>query len=345
MKRTLTVFLVLIGVIVVAMGGVAVLCYQQIKNKAWLPQEAWIYVRSDDTVDAVLQQLEEAGGAVDAWNFTTASRLFGLDDALKRGVAGAYHLKQGMSAGEVVRKVTHHQQDPVSLTFIGTRTLPELAGKMSHQLEADSLSILQAMYDEEFLAEVQLDKANVSAIFLPDTYQTYWNVSPKRLMQRLWSEYKKFWNEERQQACAALKLTPLQAVILCSIAEEETADRQERGVVARLYWNRLQRGMPLQADPTVKYAVGDFQLRRILNKHLKVQSPYNTYLHAGLPPGPIRVVEKATIEALLRSKPHKYLYMCAKEDFSGLHNFATTIREHNKNAARYHKALRDNHIR
>ena len=327
------------------MVGIAFLVYQQVKGSAWMPQEAWIYVRSDDTTESVLTQLEEAGGDVGAMKFVLATRMFGLEAALKRGVSGAYRMKEGMSAADVVRKITHHQQDPVSLTFIGTRTLPELAGKMSNMLEADSLSILQAMYDESFLNEVELDKANISAIFLPDTYQVYWNISPERLMQRLWNEYKKFWNEERRCLAASLDITPVQATILCSIAEEETANRQERGVVARLYWNRLQRGMPLQADPTVKYALGDFQLRRILNKHLKVESPYNTYKHAGLPPGPIRVVEKATIDALLYSQPHKYLYMCAKEDFSGLHNFAVTIKEHNKNADRYHKALRKNYIK
>lgn len=345
MKRTLQLCLISFSVVLFAMVGIAFLVYQQVKGSAWMPQEAWIYVRSDDTTESVLTQLEEAGGDVGAMKFVLATRMFGLDDALQRGVAGAYRMKEGMSAADVVRKITHHQQDPVSLTFIGTRTLPELAGKMSNMLEADSLSILQAMYDEAFLKEVGLDRANISAVFLPDTYQVYWNISPERLMQRLWTEYKKYWNEERRQLATSLNITPVQATILCSIAEEETANRQERGVVARLYWNRLQRGMPLQADPTVKYAVGDFQLRRILNKHLKVDSPYNTYKHAGLPPGPIRVVEKATIDALLHSAPHKYLYMCAKEDFSGLHNFAVTIKEHNKNAARYHKALRKNHIK
>ena len=153
------------------------------------------------------------------------------------------------------------------------------------------------------------------------------------------AEHRKFWNDERKAKAQNLGITPQQATIICSIAEEETQNRAERGVVARLYLNRLNIGMPLQADPTVKYAVGDFSLRRVLNIHLEKDSPYNTYKVAGLPPGPIRMVDKRTIDALLNSKPHKYLYMCAKEDFSGTHNFATSLGEHLRNAARYHAAL------
>lgn len=339
MKRKLYIGLVIVAAIViaaVAMGGYA---YHKIKKEAWAKQDAWIYVRQGMSTYDVLAALAETGGDTQGVMIDMTCRLYKLQSRIARGATGAYHIKAGMSMGDVIRKIALRQQDPVRLTFIGTRTLPELAGKLAHCIEADSLQVLEAMYAPSFLADCGCDSANVSSVFLPDTYEVYWTISPDKLMQKMLSEYKKFWNDERLAKASALHLSPWQVNTICSIAEEETANREERGVVARLYWNRFDIGMPLQADPTVKYATGDFALRRILTKHLQADSPYNTYMHPGLPPGPIRVVEKASIDAFLRSKPHKYLYMCAKEDFSGLHNFATTLVQHNLNAARYHRAL------
>lgn len=338
MKRTLILLSAVISILLIGCLALAFWGYRQIKTSAWAQGETWVYVRHGDEAQTVIEQLSQCGNTDDGW-FRMACRLYRLESKLQGASAGAYRITKGMSAASVVCKITRHQQDPVKLTFIGTRSLEELAGKIASELAADSVSVLAAMTDSGFLSDCQCDKANVGSIFLPDTYEVYWSITPQKLMQRLLAEYKRFWNEERMRKAADMNLTPQQACILCSIAEEETANRAERGVVARLYWNRYRRNMPLQADPTVKYALGDFGLRRILNVHLKVESPYNTYLHGGLPPGPIRIVEKATIDALLNSKPHNYLYMCAKEDFSGLHNFATNLVEHQRNAALYHRAL------
>lgn len=338
-KRTTT--LLLIGLAAAAITiGFALYAYHSTTKSGWATKTAWIYVRHDDTPDDVIRQLNDAGADTYSIGFQLARKYFKFDNAIENGASGAYHIGEGTSAMQVVRKIARRQQDPTKLTFIGTRTMQELAGRIAQNIEADSAAILQAMFAPEFLSESGCDAANISTIFLPDTYQVYWNIAPEKLMQRMLDEYRKFWNDNRTHLASRLHLTPQQICTICSIAEEETADRNERAVVARLYWNRLQKKMPLQADPTVKYALGDFMLRRILNVHLKADSPYNTYRNAGLPPGPIRVVEKATIDAFLHSSPHSYIYMCAKEDFSGLHNFATNLIEHQRNAKKYHQALK-----
>ena len=339
MKKKIVIGIIAALLVLVASCGGYV--WHNLKSKAWVKQDTWIYVKPYDSIDSLSVKFAEAAHEAEPslW-LRAALRISSLGSKMDMGrISGAFLLKQGMPVLQAVRVVALNMQTPVRLTFIGQRTVPEVAGRMALCVMADSMQILNAIYSPEFLAECGTDSANVGSFLLPDTYEVYWNISPQKLTQRMLAEYHKFWNGERLAKASALNLSPRDISIVCSIAEEETADRQERGVVARLYWNRLQRGMLLQADPTVKYAVGDFTLRRILNSHLEVESPYNTYRVAGLPPGPIRVVEKRTIDAMLNSKPHPYIYMCAKEDFSGLHNFATTLAEHNRNAARYHNAL------
>lgn len=339
MKRKIINITVLLLFCLAAGVGLAFYGYKAITSDPWVEEDTWIYVRKGDSQATIEEQLKATGGNTNSLWYTIASRAFGLDKASQKDLAGAYHIQQGMTLLDVMRKIGRHHQDPVKLTFIGVRSLEDLAGRISTVIEADSIQILQAMHDPEFLKECGCDEANLPSIFLPDTYEVYWNIPAQKLMGKLLAEYKRFWNSDRLALANTLELNPQQVCTLCSIAEEETANRQERGVVARLYWNRYRMGMALQADPTVKFAVGDFSLRRIVGKHLKTESPYNTYLHAGLPPGPIRIVEKATIDSFLHSEPHKYIYMCAKEDFSGLHNFATNINDHQRNAAKYHRAL------
>ena len=182
-------------------------------------------------------------------------------------------------------------------------------------------------------------KEQFAYMFLPDTYQFYWTTSVDDFLTRMKREYDKFWTEDRIKKAEKMGLTPNEVSIIASIAEEETNNVKERGVVGRLYINRVQKNMPLQADPTVKFALQDFSLRRIKSEHLKVNSPYNTYKNTGLPPGPIRIPNKTTIDSILDSEPHDFIYMCAKEDFSGLHNFATNYKEHQQNATKYRNAL------
>lgn len=339
MKRTILIIFVTLLSLLFLGSGLAFYGYRALTSTPWSQEEAWIFVQKDHNQSQVIEQLKSTGGDTNNLWFSVACKAFGLEKSLQKKISGAYHIEKGMTLAQVIRKIARHQQDPIKLTFIGARTLEDLAGRLAEEIEADSILILQAMHNPEFLQECGCNEANLPSFFLPDTYEVYWNISPEKLMKRLLSEYKKFWNEERLSLAKSLQLNPQQVSIICSIAEEETANRRERGIVARLYWNRFHIGMLLQADPTVKFAVGDFTLRRILTKHLKVESPYNTYLHGGLPPGPIRIVEKMTIDSFLHSEPHKYLYMCAKEDFSGLHNFATNLRDHQRNATKYHHAL------
>ena len=331
MNKLLKNVLIVLGVLVAVGAGVGAYAWYALRVKPMTTETHWLYIVGDSVSNPELLAADEI-----QW----AMKLTEYDERLHQGkLEGAYKLVGGMTATQVARKLALHQQDPVRVTFNNARLKEQVAGKMARTLMCDSAAILKAMLDPAFLAEAKVDAANVASIFLPDTYEVYWNIKPEELMQRMLREYNRFWNEKRQQQAQALNLSPREVSILASIAEEETTNRQERGTVARLYWNRLQQGMLLQADPTVKFALGDFALKRILLRHLEVDSPYNTYRYAGLPPGPIRVVEKATIDTILNSRPNNYLYMCAKPDFSGRHNFATSLAEHLRNADAYHQAL------
>jgi UPF0755 protein len=252
---------------------------------------------------------------------------------------GRYLLRQGMNTNQIVNKLRAGEQDPVNVTFNNARFNEDLAGKASRNLQADSLSILQLFSNEELIEKYGFTPETFRAMFIPNTYQFFWTTSADDFAARMKKEYDRFWNETRRKKAEEIGLSPVEVITLASIVQEETAKNDELGRVAGLYLNRLQIGMPLQADPTVKYAVGDFTLRRILHVHLEVDSPYNTYKNAGLPPGPVNFPEVSAIDAVLNFEKHNYLYMAAKEDFSGYHNFARTLAEHNRNANRYRAAL------
>lgn len=319
-----------------ALLGVAAVCgWLGVKRLMYDPvveAESWVYIHDG--------QVEDPGNALQAATLQWALSYYGFDDKVQQGrLDGAYRLQAGAAALPVARQLTRHQQTPVRIAFNNIRLKEQWAGRVAPRLLCDSAALVEAMTDPAFLAEAGVDEANVIGLLLPDTYELYWNTSAPDVMRRMLREYRTFWNDERTARATELGLTPREVTVLCSIAEEETNNARERGIVARLYWNRLQRGMLLQADPTVKFALGDFGLKRILLSHLTVDSPYNTYRYAGLPPGPLRMVEKATIDALLNSEPHDYLYMCAKPELNGLHNFARTLAEHQRNADAYHRAI------
>ena len=209
----------------------------------------------------------------------------------------------------------------------------------------DSAVVAQHFADSTFCRQYGYDTATIACLFIPNTYEVYWNTSLEDFMKRMQKENTTFWNEERLRRAEAAGLTPNEVVTLASIVDEATANNAEKPMVAGMYINRLRTGMPLQADPTVKFALRDFSLRRIYHNHLNVESPYNTYRNIGLPPGPIRIPSIVGIDAVLNHVKHDYLYMCAKEDFSGTHNFARTYREHLANAAKYSKALNQRGIK
>jgi len=252
---------------------------------------------------------------------------------------GSYVVDPGTTAMTTAHNISKSRQTPIKVTINNVRTIDELTKRLGAKLEVSPGDIKRAMKD------VISDNPHFSgtetfpAAFLPDTYEFYWTDTAEHVVKKLMAERNKFWNRERLDKAAKMGLTPVQVATVASIVEEESNKRDERPTIARLYINRLQKGMKLQADPTVKFATGNFKLRRITGKHLKIDSPYNTYRNTGLPPGPIRIPEKETIDAVLNAPPNPYLFMCAKEDFSGYHNFAADYKTHAANAKRYQAAL------
>ena len=246
---------------------------------------------------------------------------------------------------DVVNMLRSGAQKPVRLIFNNTRTLQDLAGRIAGQIEADSITLLTHLTAPETAKKYNLTQEEVIGLFIPNTYEVWWNISPEALTDRMAKEWKRFWNEERTKRLSRTKLSKMEVITLASIVYEETKNVGEMPKIAGVYINRLRRGMPLQACPTAKYAVGDFTIKRVLHKHTQVKSPYNTYLNKGLTPGPICTPSIAAIDAVLNYSDHSYLYFCAKEDFSGTHYFSKTLSEHNRYAARYTKALKKSGIR
>lgn len=293
-----------------------------------------VYIDSDDTQDSVWRKtgLE--------WRGPLLNKMF----PYKRVRTGRYEITQENDILSLYRKIRNGQQDPIRLTIPASRTMEKLAGALSDKLMLDSLTLISAFGNEDFCSTIGYTKATLPALFIPNTYEVYWDVSLQRLINRMIKENKAFWNEEREAKAQSLHLTHEEISTLASIVDEETANNEEKPIIAGLYLNRLRKGMLLQADPTVKFAVGDFSLRRITGQHLTVESPYNTYINMGLPPGPIRIASIKGLDAVLNHRQHNYLYMCAKADFSGTHEYAVTFGEHMKNARRYIRALNERNI-
>jgi UPF0755 protein len=252
---------------------------------------------------------------------------------------GRYRIPGESSISDVINLLRSGEQEPVRVTFNNIRTIPEALGKVSAYLETDSLALVDYFFNPNRSAEFGLAPETFSCMFMPDTYEFFWNTTPEGFGQRMKSEYEKFWNSERKAKAYNKGMTPEQVVTLASIVKEETAKLDEAPKIAGVYLNRLKIGMPLQADPTLKFALSDFTIRRLLEEDKKVDSPYNTYENAGLPPGPINLPEAPFINAVLNAESHDYYYFCARSDFSGYHNFSKTLAQHNAYAAEYHRAL------
>ncbi|MDE6769124.1 MAG: endolytic transglycosylase MltG [Muribaculaceae bacterium] len=300
------------------------------------PEEAVIKIPKDATTQNVADTLTKYLGKPFADKVMRVASLRNSDFSKRHG---AYLIEEGISPLRVERKLAHGAQQPLTLTINGFRTLPTLTQRVARRFDFTSDSLKAALTDKSILSNYGLTPNQAIALFIDDSYELYWSASPEQVISKLGDNYNKVWNKERRAKAAALGLSPAQVMILCSIVDEESNKLDEKGKIGRLYINRIKTGMPLQADPTIRYALNDFTIRRVKGNHLKVASPYNTYLNNGLPPGPIRTTSVATIDAVLNSEPSSHLYMCAKEDFSGYHNFASTYPEHLANARRYQKAL------
>lgn len=306
------------------------------------PDSAVIKIPQNATIENVHDSLSHYLGREYADKVIRVAKLRGSDYSKRHG---AYLIDAATSPVRAERKLSQGAQHPLTVTINGFRTLPVLAEKISRRLDFSADSLTNILMDKEFLKEYDLNPQQAIALFIDDSYELYWSASPEQLISKVGSHYRNVWNKERLEKAASLGLTPAEVMTIASIADEESNKADEKGKIGRLYINRIRAGMPLQADPTIRYAHNDFTIRRVKGQHLKIDSPYNTYLNRGLPPGPIRTTSVATIDAVLNSETSSYLYMCAKEDFSGYHNFASTYPEHLANARRYQKALDERGIK
>ena len=337
MKKTFfTIFLSL----VVAGAAVAAWGVVSFKGNA-VVEERELFVGRDVSYEQLMDSLRPALKHHLAFDLY-AERLK-LENSYK---VGHYVVRDGMNVIEVVRMLKLGLQTPVNVTMNNVKIPAQLAGKLATQIEADSVEIVEVLTDKALAKEMGFDSPlTMFSIFLPNTYEFYWTVSPREFVERMHKEYKRFWTEERDQKRKRSGLSRVEVSTLASIVYEETRKVDEMPRVAGVYINRLNTGLPLQADPTIKYAMQDFGLRRILNKHLKTPSPYNTYINRGLPPSPICMPSIEAIDAVLNFEKHQYLFFCARPTFDGYHNFAKNYSEHLRNARAYQAELNKRNIK
>lgn len=296
----------------------------------------YVFIDNDDTPDSVYHKLDEAANPRQLLGIKVCGALLGYGKHVR---PGRYEAGGGVGSLRLLRDLRSGRQAEVRLVVPVVHTLGDLAARLSSVLQADSTAFARTFSDTILLKDLGYTAETAPALFIPDTYEVYWNITPEQLLRRMKREHDAFWTSSRRKEAEEWGLSPDEAYTLASIVEQETANEGERPMVARMYLNRLRQGMKLQADPTVKFALHDFSLRRIMHVHLSVDSPYNTYKYEGLPAGPICIPSRNAIEAVLHPAEHDYIYMCAKEDFSGTHNFARTYEEHLANARRYAAAL------
>lgn len=300
------------------------------------PKTADIRLPENPTYETLADTLASRFGADYAQKVIRIIRLSRADISSRDGY---WKIEKGTPLFKVARRIASGAQTPVRITINSFRTLDDIAAGITRRTAASPLQLKEALLKPQNLEKYGLSPQDASALFLNDTYEIYWSTRPNQIIKKIGDNYLKFWTPERRKKAEKLGLSPAQVITLASIVEEESNDRNERPIIGQLYLNRLNKGMRLQSDPTVKFAIGDFSIKRINTDHLQFQSPYNTYRNPGLPPGPIRTVDKTTVDAILNSQPNSYLYMCAKEDLSGTHNFASTFAEHTANARKYRQAL------
>ncbi len=300
-----------------------------------------LYIYPNSTKEGVKQELFQKIGVKSTIGFEIAEKILNFDKVR----SGRYQIRSGMSAIAIVRMLRNGAQKPLRMRIRPTRTTEQLAKQLSSQLMEDSTAFANVLNDSILLATYKLNTQTVIALFISNSYDVFWNTTPKSLLKKMHKEYSLFWTDERREKAQQIPLSIMEVNILSSIVDSETNNVKEKPIIAGLYINRLKRGIPLQADPTVIFAVGDFNIRRVLKKHIKMISPYNTYLNKGLPPAPIRTPTVQGIDAVLNYDKNNYLYMCASHKFNGEHNFAKTLPQHLANARKYQKALNKRGIR
>jgi UPF0755 protein len=338
LKKFIIAFLVII-LIVGGVGGYHVykLFYRSNVSLDGKKSELF-YIHTGDTFEDVLHSLYEQGLVKDHESFEFLARKKNLQNNIH---PGRYRLLARMSNNELINLLRSGLQEPVTVPFHSLRTKEQLVTRVCRRLEADSTELGSLLNDNDFLDKnYGLNKETAMTLFIPKNYEFWWNTSAKEFLDKMAEEYKAFWTEERKAKAKSMGLSQSEVSVLASIVQsEQWKYNDEKAVVAGLYMNRLKENMPLQSDPTLIFAIGDFTIARVYNEDKKVNSPYNTYTHTGLPPGPICIPETSSLDAVLNYQKHDYLYMCAKEDFSGRHYFAKTYEQHKVYAKMYHDAL------
>jgi len=304
---------------------------------------AFFYIPTGSSFKDVVNKLYEKGYIINRVSFQwLANKKANFKNHIH---PGKYLIKQGMNNNELINLLRSGNQVMVKVTFNNVKIISELSNKITKNLECDSLTFYQLITNKKFIHKYGFNSSSILTMFLPNTYEFYWNTSAEQLFKRMAKEYKKFWTSERKAKAKKIGLSQSEVSILASIVQaEQSVHSDERPKVAGLYINRLKKKMLLQSDPTVIYGIGDFTIRRVLNKHKEKDTPYNTYLHVGLPPGPINLPSIKSLDAVLNYQHHNYLYMCAKDNFSGYHNFSKTYRQHLIYARKYQQELNKRRI-
>ncbi len=335
-KRFAWILVAVLGIIVTVMG---IIIYRQIftDNIAAAGNEKeFLYIPTGSTFDDVVGILDEKKLLINEESFRWTARQMKYDTRVK---PGKYLLRPKMNNKELISMLRAGKQVPVNVTFNNIRTKEQLAARIAEQIEAKSQALINLMNDNDYLGRMGFNSANILSMFIPDTYEFYWNTSADKFLQRMKKEYDRYWTPERLEQSRKIGYTPLQVSVLASIVQMESNKEDEKPIIAGVYINRLKKDWKLEADPTLVFALGDFSISRVLSIYKEIDSPYNTYMYNGLPPGPICLPTRSSLTAVLNFIPHKYMFFCAKDDFSGYHAFASTYDQHMINARRFQKAL------
>lgn len=342
-KKTSFLIKILISVFALLFIGLAITAYF-VFDRIYQPnvflgqaKTAYVCIPTGSKIEDVSKLLHQKGYIINQASFEWLSEMKNYKNNV---YPGRYKIKGGMNNNELINLLRSAQQEPLKLTFNSIRTKEQLAGVISTQIEADSVSLLKLLNDDSFMKKFHLSAENSLCLFIPNTYEFYWNTSAEKFINKMGKEYAVFWTTQRKLQAEKIGLSPVEVSVLASVVQaEQSVHNDEKPIVAGLYLNRISKGMNLESDPTLVYALGDFTINRVLNVHKEIESPYNTYKYPGLPPGPINLPELSSLKAVLNYDRNDYLFMCAKEDFSGFHNFAKTYEEHCVNAKKYWAAL------
>lgn len=344
MTRLIRILFIVGSLIVIAAGFYL---YQSFYKKPVVtetPEDPYLYIPSGASYEEVKDRIKSKGIQFNEITFDkTADYMNYIKDPMR---SGRYKIEKGWTMVELIRHLRSGKQAPVNVILTNERLIENVAGKVAGYLEPDSLAILQTLRDDKVLEDIGYTDESLMSLFIPNTYELYWSSSPRQFVERMVREHKLFWNKNNRLSKAKkLGMTTNEVYTLASIVEKETLRNEERKRMAGVYLNRLDKGMRLQADPTAVFATRDFDTPRVTNYHTQFDSPYNTYMYAGLPPGPISMASIASIDAVLNAENHDYLYFCAVGDGSGMHNFARTLAQHNRNAQIYRDNLRKRGLR